>query len=46
MSEITAPLEGLRMGWSGRAPAPLGRKLWGFKPRKEYVPCHGLFRLL
>ena len=30
------------MGWSGRAPAPLVRKLWGFEPRKEHVPCLGL----
>jgi hypothetical protein len=30
------------MGWSGRASAPLDRKLWGFEPRKEHVPCHGL----
>ena len=30
------------MGWSGRAPAPLVCKLWGFEPRKEHVPCHGL----
>ena len=36
----------LLMGWSGRAPAPLVRKLWGFEPRKEHVPCHGLLPLL
>src|SRR5215207_3025469 len=36
----------LLMGWSGRASAPLVRKLWGFEPRKEHVSCHGLLSLL
>jgi hypothetical protein len=35
----------LLMGWSGRASAPLVRKLWGFEPRKEHVPCRGLLAL-
>src|SRR4051812_20207722 len=34
-------LTGRLMGWSARVPAPLVRKLWGFEPRKEHVPCHG-----
>ena len=29
------------MGWSGRAPARLARKLWGFEPRKEHAPRPG-----
>ncbi len=33
------------MEWSGRAPAPLACKLWGFEPRKEHVSCHGLLSL-
>ena len=37
--------EGRLMGWSGRASAPLARKLWGFEPRKEHVSCHGLLPL-
>src|SRR5215207_7312515 len=34
------------MGWSGRAPAPLARKLRGSEPRQEPVRCHGSPRLL
>ena len=35
--DLSSRMQRPLMGWSGRVPAPLARKLWGFEPHRNML---------